>query len=280
VPAEETRSAISLLVEIFRKDIHLVESARQLLSNANEDKFHRDFGDLLTLFSKDLLADPVCKIKPQSANWIESRRHLISQNFVIYLKPSSGNSLTKLPPWQENGSLILERYLEQLGPVTELGEPSASFHTRENAPLYYSDDLWDARDDNDHDFEAWTEHLQTLVSKSSAFEKLKRNLSRMNKPYRCNMNDCEKNDGFSTMSELAHHKSSKHRKVSGVSRTGNIDDNLRIVVGFVQFWTAYLGSIFRTSLMAAVRGREKPSPANVVRGQWICVSWNIFLRKL
>jgi hypothetical protein len=70
------------------------------------------------------------------------------------------------------------------------------------------------------------------------------------------MDGCERNDGFLTVSELAHHQTLEHRKVSRVSRTAIIDDNLRIVLAFVHFWIAYLGLILRTSVMAVIRAER------------------------
>ncbi|TVY58467.1 hypothetical protein LSUE1_G008732, partial [Lachnellula suecica] len=116
--AEATRSGASLLIDVFRNDVSFVESSRQLLSGAKEEKFLRDFSDLLILFSKDLRVDQTLKSHPQSIEWIESRRQLITQKFLVFLTLSSEDSLTQFLPRQENDNLILNRYLERLDPPT------------------------------------------------------------------------------------------------------------------------------------------------------------------
>ena len=247
-----------------------------------EDSFQRHFTDLLTLFSKDLSSDVILNTQIQSVDWIEVQRHVISQRFLAILIPTGENSLAQLPLQQGNDHLVLERYLERLGPpIGGIGYTSPllnpGFHTTFDPDDPSSGHLYlhngkDVKDYNDHDFETRTEHLESLILQSSAFEKLKRNLHWINKPYKCDVDGCDRYEGFSRTNELEQHKISKHGIVTRKSRTGNLVDKLRAVYAFLMVWIIFLGLIIRKSTIVLTNGREKPCLANMVRGQWICVS--------
>lgn len=324
----------------------LVESASRLLHTVGEDRFHRDFTHLLILFSKDLLTESSSNSRLQAAGWIEARSRLISKSFRASITLSSDVLLNQLPPRPENDHAILEQYLENVEPPTKVSSflsdlSHASYDTTPYCPddhmegdLYLQHDQ-SAEDDNDVDFEARIEHIQTFVAKSSALEKLNRNLEMINKSHKCDVDGYDRTEGVSTAIELKEHRSTRHGTAfaakelpkglqdlwsdgrnptiwytfwasvvlggisillgvlqvligaaqlsiaidhwnlladSKMTRIGDVVAYWRSKFSFAYFWIFPLGFILCLIASNGIHGREKPCPANMVRGRWQCVS--------
>jgi hypothetical protein len=110
---------MSVLMDIFTADLSFVESARQLLlRRLTKGKFVKDVSDLLIVFNKDLRVHPFLISMPSATDWIEKKRHLISQQFVEFLRPSLSPDLASLSSWRNDDHLLLERYLESFDTVS------------------------------------------------------------------------------------------------------------------------------------------------------------------
>ena len=64
--------------------------------------------------------------------------------------------------------------------------------------------------DNHGGCKARIEHIQAFIAKSLALKKLKRNLEMINKSHKCDVDGCNRTEGFSTAIELEEHRSMRY----------------------------------------------------------------------